>query len=307
MSIQKMVQFEEPERGPGPNTNKVSGRQELEGMCVKALEDKRHGDVQINEDGAVILAGGTLATHRFRIREGSLRVSGIVGKISVAALEDMIGASLFDAHKKVGLAQSGGLWELVAWKLVRRAVTRRDRTITEESEAEHENWQGPSGEKDRKPKPSKHRSLRVEDPRVVMVLVYADLAQGIPQDRWYQRTHEGGSVSEGFVRANNEHQPGNDYKIRALPRHLKTERAKAIDVLTEFATAVTETVEEPQPKHEVPATVPQLTEQQLVFADGAHLMGTMTWGEIAAVMGMPHQTVRAQVERWRKERGQAEE
>lgn len=232
--------------------------------------------------------------YELRYRDVKFSINGILNRTSVAGWTNIVIAAVRDWKVKLEMEQ-GGDWHPVAFSLQK---DRREYASTRERRPEDPSLLSKSpravkaamvlGVEDTKLYP-----VRKHHPVLWLCVVWTDLTQGNIDDVWADRT---GQVGKGAVA-----KYADQLQLRFLSAKLGQERKKAIELLTEFY-AVEPEEEAPGPEKTTDDLVEPktLSVKEIVMAKLLHDNGS-SWGELGALFGVHHKTIRAAVKRSEKE------
>jgi len=239
----------------------------------RVLEEGRTGSIAgkhvaayRNTDMAVeeLLAPGW----RYRSRPMPFNLSQMLrASLTVGAVEDQIGAAMYQTRAELQSQQPNGEWALVAWDL-REVETHRSARTTKERNAADAAWSAHSGAD----KPSRTKEVLVVETGLVLDTAWIDLVKGPELDEHERRT--GGkdgsmsSIAQGH-----------------LPAWLRAEYEGAKRIISGFfRDRGVEIVEEWSLSAEA-------LDQVKVFRDRG-----VPWRNIATVMGMDAEALQAECE-----------
>lgn len=210
-----------PENAGYSNERKVSGANEMIEI-IRGVAETEFGRLAGHGLEPVDLLRAA-PEHRFRRRDMSWNIGATVGRNTENETYNSVMAAVFDAKRMLREQQTNGDWCVCAWSITSRTVKKRFRSqkAPEELNTQRAAWNQWSGN----PNPQQTSPRWVEDPKLVLTLVFVDALQSDEEDVWTERTGLKNSPMRKYVETKD---------LRFLSPSLRAERKAALELLESF-------------------------------------------------------------------------
>ena len=243
---------------------------QLDTMMEEIFGEHLHTEIPTEE--LVALNDGK-PLYQFRYREVTMRLTTLIGHITIAQFEDMIRNWLHVIIVNNLPIEQEGEWKLVGWGCEPTVKYMNSRKGNPNAKAwnRYEEGNNPGGGT---PNPQKTAMYRVEEPALRIKAAFVDTLQSEVVDGWLNTTGLPGGPLSKFCKTG---------ELKHLPKVFRDQRAKCVEMLT---------AAEDQPIQA--STQSELTDD-LVEAARVLRGSGMAWGSIGKALHIPWQTVRAAV------------